>query len=107
MTDQITTLINIFPHLNDGGVLVIEDTHTSYWSEWNDGVPSDETFVGRSKNLIDFLHRQHIKNKSPNETLINIFRDLFCISFYNSVVVFEKKSAPIAVPVCNKQISCI
>lgn len=100
MTDQITTLINIFPHLNDGGVLVIEDTHTSYWGTFDGGVNNPDTFIERSKSLIDFLHRQHIKDKSLNKILIDIFCDLFCISFYNSVVVFEKKSS-ISVPVYN------
>ena len=31
MPQQIVTLEECFHHLNDGGVLVVEDTHTSYW----------------------------------------------------------------------------
>lgn len=102
MHEQITTLINIFPHLNNNGVLLIEDVHTSYWEEYNSNLTEQNSFVERSKSLIDFLNRQHIRNASPNEQLINIFHDLYNISFYNSVIVFEKKHIELAKPVINK-----
>lgn len=102
MEEQLTTLVNVFPHLNEGGVLMIEDTHTSYWRDWGGGLNNPNTFIEKSKTLIEFLHRQHIKEISPNEQLQAIFHDLFCVSFYNSVVVFEKKYSDFAVPVENK-----
>lgn len=101
MQDQLTTLISIFPHLNDGGVLLIEDTHTSYWKEFGGELLSSGTFIEKSKGLIDFLHRQHIHYTAPSDQLVNIFKDLFCISFYNSVVVFEKKQYERSFPVEN------
>lgn len=102
MTDQLTTLIHIFPHLNDGGILLVEDTHTSYWSAWGGGINNPNTFIERSKSLIDLLHQQHIQDMQPNAQLNNIFKDLFSISFYDSVVVFEKKIHQLNSPVCNK-----
>lgn len=102
MADQLTTLIHIFPHLNDGGILLVEDTHTSYWPAWGGGINNPNTFIERSKSLIDLLHQQHIQNIQPNTQLNNIFKDLFSISFYDSVVVFEKKIHQLNSPVCNK-----
>ena len=101
MDDQLTTLINIFPHLNDGGLLLIEDAHTSYWENFGGGLGNPNSFIEKSKGLIDFLHRQHIFNMSPSEFLISTFKDLFSVSFYNSVVVFEKKKYEQAFPIEN------
>lgn len=101
MIEQITTLINIFPHLNDGGVLLIEDTHTSYWRDFGGQLLNPDTLIERSKTLIDFLHKQHIPNLAPNKLLVDIFNDLFSITFYNSIVVFEKRQHKITTPVNN------
>lgn len=102
MDDQLTTLIHIFPQLNDGGILLVEDTHTSYWPAWGGELNNPNTFIERSKSLIDLLHRQHIQDIQPNIQLNDIFKDLYSISFYNSVVVFEKKTYQSNNPVYNK-----
>ena len=38
MNQQITTFMQMFPHIKDGGVYMCEDCHTSYWSEIYGGV---------------------------------------------------------------------
>lgn len=103
MEEQITTLINVFPYLNNGGILLVEDVHTSYWAAFNGELLNQGTFIERSKSLVDFLNRQHIRSIQPNDTFVNIFKDLFSITFYNSVIVFEKQSYLPIVPVKNNK----
>lgn len=90
MSDQIVTLINLFPKLNDNGIYVIEDTHTSYWSGYDGGLKKDSTCVEFCKNLIDLLHAPFI-NETPPPKLEEIFKDLYSVQFLNSVIVLKKK----------------
>lgn len=101
MDEQITTLLNIFPHLNNGGILLVEDVHTSYWEAFNGELLNAGTFIERSKSLVDFLNRQHIRLMQPTDSFVDIFKDLFSITFYNSVIVFEKQSYLPIMPVKN------
>lgn len=86
MNQQITTLEKCFPFLNDGGVMVVEDTHTSYWQNpWGGGTHRN-TFLAYSKNLTDNMNQQH--HSLP---VMSRYNDLYSINFYNSQVVFEKR----------------
>ena len=87
---QILTLLNLFPRLKNNGTYVIEDTHTSYWQPYEGGLLKQGTFIETVKGLIDFLHRQHI-DAHLNEKMVDIFKDLKSIQFYNSMVVLEKQ----------------
>lgn len=51
---QIVTLISIVEHVNDGGLIVVEDTHASYLPDF--GNPSRYSFVSFSKKLIDLIN---------------------------------------------------
>ncbi|MCH9626424.1 MAG: 8-demethyl-8-alpha-L-rhamnosyl tetracenomycin-C 2'-O-methyltransferase [Chlamydiales bacterium] len=37
MNQQITSFVHLFPALKSGGIYVIEDLHTSYWTEYGGG----------------------------------------------------------------------
>jgi len=91
MSHQITTLQQTFPHIKDCGVYLCEDTHTSYWQRWGGGYGRNDTFLSHSQAVTDIVNQKHIENdKIPNESL-DIFKDLYSVSFYNSIVVFEKR----------------
>jgi len=91
MHQQNTTLHKVFPSINEGGVVIIEDTHTSYWADWG-GIPtSPTTFLNNSKKLTDVVNRHHFKGEVLDNDTLNNFADLYSVSFYNSVVVFEKR----------------
>jgi SAM-dependent methyltransferase len=90
MMEQIITLISTFPRLKDGGIYIVEDTHTSYWEQWNGGFDKSNTFVSFAKSLVELLHKDHIKDRSAPQDLINIFTNLKCVTFYNSVTILEK-----------------
>lgn len=86
---QIITLITLFSKLADGGIYVIEDTHTSYWSAWGGGLQKQGTFIEFAKGLVDFLHAPHIKESAP-PALVEALGSLKSVTFYNSMVVLEK-----------------
>lgn len=56
MKQQITTFKTLFPKLNDGGIYVIEDLHTSYWGEFGGKIKRKNTMIGVLKDMIDDMH---------------------------------------------------
>ena len=91
MIQQVVTLNKVFPHLNDNGVFLIEDTHTSYWKDWGGNYYDPNTMQNRAKQLTDVMNKNHMESNYIPENVLKTFDDLYSISFYNSVVVFEKK----------------
>ena len=87
------------PALNDGGCYMVEDVHTNYWIKH---VDSPETFIDLSKQMIDMLHEPYFDRKETNFRhehpdalksleLSYLSANLGSISFYDSIVAFEKK----------------
>lgn len=91
MNHQITTLQQTFPHLREGGVYICEDTHTSYWPKWGGEYDRKDTFLSHSKYLTDVVNQQHFVDKI-NREFLETFNNLYSVSFYNSMVVFEKEA---------------
>lgn len=91
MNQQLTTLLKTFPKLKPGGTYLVEDTHTSYWAAWGGGFNNPDSFIEKTKTLVELLHSPFIKNPMPPEIILATFQDLWSITYYNSVVVFEKR----------------
>ena len=82
---QIITLSEAINNTNDGGVIIIEDTHTSYLKEF--GNPSKYSFINYSKFLIDAVNSRFAETKIQ---MNNNFRNkIFSINFYESLVSFN------------------
>ncbi len=93
MNQQIVSFKTLYLHLKEEGIYLVEDTHTSYWYEFHGGLKKKNTFIEYAKNLIDSLYESHmpnLKNLSINE----ITKHINSISFYDSIIVFEKKIRP-------------
>ena len=52
---QITSFNVLYNHMKDNGTYLVEDTHTSYWQEWQDR-PDGLTFMDYAKELSDKLN---------------------------------------------------
>jgi ubiquinone/menaquinone biosynthesis C-methylase UbiE len=89
MAQQKTTIEHLFRKVKDGGIYLVEDTHTSYWHEFHGGYKNKNSFIEYSKNFIDALHEWHVHD-GPAIPSNDIMRNVNCISFYDSIVVFEK-----------------
>lgn len=92
MVQQIVTLNKVFPILNDNGVFLVEDIHTSYWEHpWGGFFRNPETFLEYSKKIIDVLNIEHFNPELMEKNIKHIFENLYCVSYYNSIVVLEKQ----------------
>ena len=96
---QILSFNYLFGHLNDKGTYLVEDTHTSYHSDFQDR-QDGFTFMDYAKSLPDKLNLWYQYNdykiyKKEIKEKINMpyfTKNTHKISFYNSIVVFEKKN---------------
>jgi hypothetical protein len=87
MDQQITSVETLFPELNNDGVYIVEDCHTSYWEEYGGGLGRDRTFIEWIKSRVDDLHRYHLAG--PVDPVWTLRVD--AIHCYDSVVVLDKK----------------
>ena len=69
MKQQIVTFNTLFPLLKEGGIYVIEDLHTSYWSEFGGKKGRTYSAIGLIKKIIDGMHYWAIQ--SPRASLLN------------------------------------
>ena len=90
---QISTLANSVDNINDGGMIVIEDTQTSYIKKGFNN-PSSSSFINYSKYAIDAIHR-----RSPMLDIKhnNYSNKVYSIHYYESLVAFNIDSSK-----CNK-----
>jgi len=78
----------LFPLLKDGGLYVVEDTHSSYWEGvYEGGLRRPGTAVEYFKAMIDDQHAWYhtgARRSSANETIS-------AIHFYDSIILLEKQ----------------
>ena len=92
MEQQITSFGELYPHLQPNGVYLCEDVHTSYMDSWGGGLRREGTFVEFSKHLVDALHGWYFM---PKERELDVHTaGTFGVSFYDSIVVVEKRPLP-------------
>ncbi len=104
MNQQITSFVELFPHVKSKGVYIVEDLHTSYWvggelhSRKNPYAPTMVEFL---KILIDKVNAlgaisgmaSHRREIDPNllSRLDYYQREIASIAFFDSVAMIEKR----------------
>ena len=83
---QSTSFNALFPFLKDGGLYAIEDTHTSYWPDWEGGFQKSGTAIEFTKSLIDQQHAWYHSEPLQGFAKSNIP----AIHFYDSIILIEK-----------------
>jgi hypothetical protein len=92
MAQQIATFVVLFPRIAADGVYLCEDVCTSYWRRFGGGFRKRGSFIEYSKTLIDSLNAWH--SEVPARLSVNEFtRSVRSITYYDSVVVIEKRPA--------------
>jgi cephalosporin hydroxylase len=84
-----------YPKLSKNGIYVVEDANTSYDPEYGGGLDEPSSFINLSKDLIDRLHAMHTKGEIEQDFFS---RNTFGLSFYDSMVVFERGAFPSKLP---------
>lgn len=88
MHHMIRSFELMYDRIDSNGVYIVEDAHTCYWEEYGGGLKRENSFMEFAKNKIDEINAAHSRGSMP----INDFtRSTDCISFYDSVIVFERR----------------
>lgn len=100
---QIITVNCCVPNIKDGGMLITEDTHTSYIkNKWYN--PSKYSFINYCKNLIDDINSRYPGLKKKKHSLRKYIHS---IQSFESIVVFRinRKKSKINKEIRNNQFS--
>ena len=81
---QTITTIKSIPNINNDGVLMVEDTHASYMTEF--GNPNKYSYINFTKKLIDDLNFKYPKLGNFNMSLNDY---IYSIQYYESFVIFH------------------
>ncbi len=98
---QIVSFQNLYPTMKEDAVYIVEDTHTSFVPGFQDRVDG-QTFLDFASNHADKMSWWDIEKnierfKTPpdqrtGEVVVPYFtRTTFGVSFYNGIVVFERR----------------
>jgi hypothetical protein len=87
MTHISSTFLFLYPLMPKNAVYLVEDLHTAYWPEYGGGLSEPGSFINLSKMFVDALNADHSRGQIAPDL---ITRQTFGISFYDSVIAFEK-----------------
>lgn len=77
----------LWPLLREGGLYVIEDVHTSYWSSYEGGYRKRGTAIELVKDLMDDMHGwyHHKKAGTPAQ------KEVGSVQIFDSIIAIEKQ----------------
>lgn len=90
MDQQIITFEELFDLVNENGIYLCEDLHTSYMKEYG-GAYKGNTFIEYFKNLVDDIHAQYSETEELSRNKYSA--SIKSITYYDSMVFIEKKKA--------------
>ncbi len=83
---QITTLMESVDKIKQNGVIMIEDTHTSFMNYKGFKNPSKNSLVSFTINMIENLHR---RNPMVKKKMNNISKKIYSIEYFDSIVLLN------------------
>ena len=83
---QITTLMESINYINHDGMIVVEDTHTSFMNYKGFKNPSKNSLISFSTNLIENIHR---RNPMIKKKLNNLSKLINSIEYFDSITVIN------------------
>jgi SAM-dependent methyltransferase len=102
MQEMMLTFMAVSQLVDAGGIYLIEDTHTAYWSHSSlFGPPHGDFGLGNPNNIlectkdaVDVLNREHIEphaDRIPqlDPLVTDLYKDVRGLHYYNSMIVFE------------------
>lgn len=77
----------LFPLLNEGGLYIVEDTHTSYWWRYGGGFGRRRTANNLAKTIIDDMHGWYHRRAQ----LTSAKTEIGALHIHDSIFVIEKQ----------------
>lgn len=95
---QIVTSAICIPKINDGGMLIVEDTHASYLRSF--GNPSKYSFINWAKSIVDRVNSRFPALEGQQNELSKI---VYSLTFFESIVCFnvDRRKSFISSPTSN------
>ena len=87
-THQLASFNVLFPILSEGGLYIIEDLHTAYWSSFEGGLKRRNTAIEFLKEKIDEIHKHYQFNGLNTSATMT---DIESIQFFDSIAVIRKR----------------
>ena len=81
---QIITLVESIKNINDGGIHIVEDVHSSYQKQY--GNPCKFSFINFSKKIIDDINFKFPNMKKFDYSLNGY---IYSVEFFESIVAFK------------------
>ena len=83
---------NLFPHLKDGGIYIVEDTQTAYLPVYGGGPFQDplKTTNGFFKDLTDHINHREISNRYPEFNPHKFASSIDEIRFFHNLIAVKK-----------------
>lgn len=85
---QVVTVACGLPHVRDGGVIIVEDTHTSYLPK-DYPAPTRFGFMKFAQHVVDVLHLRNPFVSTAIGDTAGLGRAIHRVAFYESMVVFH------------------
>lgn len=85
-SDIVKSFARYFPHLEDGGMFVVEDLHCSYWQEFEGGLFDPYSSITFFKRLADVVSHEHWGVDKLRKELLAGFAQKYGISFDEDVL---------------------
>lgn len=85
---QIASITHLWPHLAMGGLYVVEDLHSNYWSAYGAGRGHSDSFISWLHGRIDDMHAFH--SEVSGFEVNGWTRTLNAVHVYDSVAVLQK-----------------
>jgi len=98
ISDHIkASFIFLYSKVKNDGCYFVEDLHASYAPHCGNSLANPNSFINYVKSITDTLTSDILIDQNIFHGLrpTSFTRDTFCISFYDSIVVFDKKQMPV------------
>lgn len=90
-SDQRKTFDILFPLLREGGMYIIEDTHTSYHFLYGGGFRRPGSIVEVAKTMVDGMNLSYFNFPTRKRSRI-AHAEILSITFYDSIIVIRKQT---------------
>lgn len=99
MSHMKKTFLELYSSVQERGLYLVEDTHTCYSNKYEGGLRKPDSFIELAKELVDHLNASYTKGEIPISTFTT---GTSSISFYDSIIVFEKSPQGARQPLITK-----